>query len=189
MDADEMVEAIRALQEGLQVAMADMRDLITEMAIVKPVENSEVYQFIVNLQAAGMGHMALDYIQRRYKVNLASAESYLFDFVDTYSNTNQMVYTMKSTIQNVTEEPPPPGTEEPVRTPKKRVLKVKKATAPGSPTKPRGLLVWNSFLQMTKSEMEAAGEPTTYSTVLKRAVDTKNADLESYKLFAENWTP
>jgi len=66
----------------------------------------------------------------------------------------------------------------------KRVLK-KKASYP---MKSPALLIWNSFVDVTRSEMETSGVTVSYEDVVKKAVELKKSDPDAYKLFSENWS-
>jgi hypothetical protein len=72
---------------------------------------------------------------------------------------------------------------------KKTILKVKKIKS--EEPKPKGVLIWNAFMNTVKAEMMQADgtvEPS-YNDIMKKAQEMKEADPESYKLFSENWTP
>jgi hypothetical protein len=56
-------------------------------------------------------------------------------------------------------------------------------------SKKSGFLVWNSFLDLVKSEMESDGSQVKYDDLVKRALEMKRSDPESYRLFSETWTP
>jgi hypothetical protein len=73
---------------------------------------------------------------------------------------------------------------------KKTILKLKKNPGPeGQEVKPKGVLIWNSFMKTVKAEMEAAaGQELSYDDIRKKAQEMKEADPESYKLFSDNWT-
>ena len=74
---------------------------------------------------------------------------------------------------------------------KKTILKLKKTPSPeGQEVKPKGVLIWNSFMKTVKAEMQtvAGGEEPSYDDVRKKAQEMKEADPESYKLFSDNWT-
>ena len=83
------------------------------------------------------------------------------------------------------------GTTEPVASKKKTILKSKKLTIPsGEEPKPKGVLIWNAFMNTVKDEMmKISGniEPS-YNDVLKKAQEEKEAEPESYRLFSENWS-
>jgi hypothetical protein len=77
---------------------------------------------------------------------------------------------------------------EPVR--KKTVLKLKKTPTSSDEPKPKGVLIWNAFMNTVKAEMMQGGttvEPS-YNDIMKRSQELKEADPESYKLFTENWS-
>jgi hypothetical protein len=74
---------------------------------------------------------------------------------------------------------------------KKTILKMKKTSVNPDEPKPKGVLIWNSFLNTVKMEMIQADpsvEPS-YNDTMKRAKELKESDPDSYKLFCENWTP
>jgi hypothetical protein len=161
MDPREMLETIRSLEARLEEAMTEVDELMSEMSVDQDLDKQEVFTFIRNLQVSGMGNMALEYIQRRFRVNELTAESYLFDFVDSHTPLEAPV-------------------EAPVQAPVQAPVKEKKTSS-------KGLLAWNAFMEMTRNEMESEGlEPVTYNAVKKRALDAKQQDPESYKLFVES---
>ena len=156
-----MLETIRSLEARLEEAMTEVDELMSEMSVDQDLDKQEVFTFIRNLQVSGMGNMALEYIQRRFRVNELTAESYLFDFVDSHTPLEAPV-------------------EAPVQAPVQAPVKEKKTSS-------KGLLAWNAFVEMTRNEMESEGlEPVTYNAVKKRALDAKQQDPESYKLFVES---
>jgi DNA repair ATPase RecN len=53
----------------------------------------------------------------------------------------------------------------------------------------KSLQVWNSFLKVVRTELEMNGSNVSYDDVVKKAREMKESDQDSYKLFAENWTP
>ena len=151
-----MLETIKSLEARLEEAMEEVDELMSEMAVDPDLDKQAVFTFIRNLQLAGMGNMALEYIQRRFNVNEATAESYLFDFVDSHA-----------------------PLEAPVQAPVQAPVKEKRVS--------RGLLGWNAFMEMTRTTMESEGlDSITYNSVKKRALNAKQQDPESYKLFVES---
>ena len=56
-------------------------------------------------------------------------------------------------------------------------------------SKKSGFLVWNSFLDLVKNEMESDGSQVKYDDLVKKALELKRSNPESYKLFSETWTP
>ena len=167
-----MLDTIQSLEARLEEAMAEVDELMSEMDVDTDLDKQEVFTFIRNLQLSGMGNMTLEYIQRRFKVNEVTAESYLFDFVDSHGPTPLLQPEAVKKPQAVNE---PHALEAPVP------LQQKKANS-------KGLLAWNAFMEMTRSEMEAEGlEPLTYNAVKKRALEVKQQDPESYKLFVESF--
>jgi len=155
-----MLETIKSLEARLEEAMEEVDELMSEMAVDPDLDKQEVFTFIRNLQLAGMGNMALEYIQRRFNVNEATAECYLFDFVDSHAPLEAPV---QAPVQATVQAP----------------VKEKKVS--------RGLLGWNAFMDMTRTTMESEGlDSITYNAVKKRALNAKQQDPESYKLFVES---
>ena len=168
-----MLETIKSLEARLEEAMAEVDELMSEMAVDPDLDKQEVFTFIRNLQVSGMGNMAIEYIQRRFNVNEATAESYLFDFVDSHAP-------LEAPVQAPVQAPVEAAVEPPVQAPVQAPVKEKKTSS-------KGLLAWNAFMEMTRNEMESEGlEPVTYNAVKKRALDAKQQDPESYKLFVES---
>ena len=56
-------------------------------------------------------------------------------------------------------------------------------------SKKSGFQVWNSFLDLVKNEMESDGSQVKYDDLVKKALELKRSNPESYKLFSETWTP
>ena len=179
-----MLDTIKSLEARLEEAMEEVDELMSEMDVDTDLDKQEVFTFIRNLQLAGMGSMALEYIQRRFKVNEVTAETYLFDFVDSHGPTpllqpeavKKPQAVKKPRAVNETQALNQPETVEALVP-----LQQKKANS-------KGLLAWNAFMEMTRSEMEAEGlEPLTYNAVKKRALEVKQQDPDSYKLFVESF--
>jgi hypothetical protein len=55
--------------------------------------------------------------------------------------------------------------------------------------KKSGFLIWNSFVNVVKLEMESNGSQMKYDDIVKKAIEMKKADPESYRLFSETWSP
>jgi len=72
---------------------------------------------------------------------------------------------------------------------KKTILKLKKTHVSSDEPKPKGVLIWNAFMNMVKAEMmQGSSAEPSYNEVLKKALEEKEANPESYKLFSENWS-
>ena len=76
---------------------------------------------------------------------------------------------------------------------KRTVIRLKKAndtTQEAHEPKPKGVLIWNAFINTVKAEMMQgkAGEEPSYNDVMKKAQELKEEDPISYRLFADNWT-
>ena len=57
-----------------------------------------------------------------------------------------------------------------------------------NPGKINSMLIWNSFMKMVKAEMESSGRKISYAEVRRKAIEMKNLDPDSYKIFSENFT-
>jgi hypothetical protein len=232
------------MQEELVSALAEVNRLTSDL--VKSQQNTEpearppltpsseeerdnVRRFLFNLQKSGMTNMmaADNYIQKRFGFTKAKSEDYLFDYIDNYSEIEDLyskprvdLSESSSVSTNGTKKrkgPKPyaemtpeelaeakakakaradakvenvtPAVEEPIETPvrKKTIIRLKKTdTEP----KPKGVLIWNAFMNMVKAEMMQGGngvEPS-YADIVKKAQELKEADPVSYKLFTDNWT-
>ncbi len=83
------------------------------------------------------------------------------------------------------------STEEPVVR-KRTIIRLKKTVDPdqeGHEPKPKGVLIWNAFMNTVKLEMmqDSNGEEPSYTAIVKKAQELKEADPISYKLFTDNW--
>ncbi len=75
---------------------------------------------------------------------------------------------------------------------KRTVIRLKKTVEPGQEVqepKPKGVLIWNAFMNTVKLEMMQGtnGEEPSYNEVMKKAQELKESDPVSYKLFTDNW--
>ena len=70
---------------------------------------------------------------------------------------------------------------------KKTIIRLKKPDA--QEPKPKGVLIWNAFMNTVKAEMMQGngGVEPSYNDIMKKAQELKEADPVSYKLFTENW--
>jgi len=95
----------------------------------------------------------------------------------------------KSKTEKVEE--PVSSLEAPVVARKRTVIRLKKAEAPGQESqepKPKGVLIWNAFINTVRAEMmQGTEEEPSYNEVMKKAQELKEADPISYKLFSDNW--
>ena len=74
---------------------------------------------------------------------------------------------------------------------KRTVIRLKKVEADQEvhEPKPKGVLIWNAFMNTVKVEMMQGnnGEEPSYNEIMKKAQELKEADPISYKLFTDNW--
>jgi hypothetical protein len=71
---------------------------------------------------------------------------------------------------------------------KKTVIRLKKSDT--QEPKPKGVLIWNAFMNMVKDDMmrSSNGVEPSYNDIMKKAQELKDSDPVSYKLFADNCT-
>jgi hypothetical protein len=71
---------------------------------------------------------------------------------------------------------------------KKTVIRLKKSDT--QEPKPKGVLIWNAFMNMVKDDMmrSSNGVEPSYNDIMKKAQELKESDPVSYKLFADNCT-
>lgn len=182
-------------------------------------EREQVMRFLFNLQKSGITNMSLadEFIQKRFGFVKAKCEEYLFNFIDNYTEL-EAVYSRPKEVSDVSvavvkkRKGPKPYSEmtpeeladakarkanrdpkvevAPAEAPviKKTIIKLKKKL---DEPKPKGVLIWNAFMNTVKAEMMQADttvEPP-YNDIVKKAQELKESDPDSYKLFSDNWTP
>jgi hypothetical protein len=169
----EIIQHIGKLQNDLASAVNEMNSLFGELKGFAPApkpsftsideERSHVFRFMFNLQDSGITNMinSDSFLQKRFGFTKAKAEQYVFEYIDNYTK-------LRSEYSEVKKAEGP------------RVIKLKKSNA---------MAIWNSFLQIVKAEMESGGVLVKYEDVRKKAIEMKESDPESYKVFSDNWTP
>ena len=86
----------------------------------------------------------------------------------------------------------PVASIEPPVTRKRTVIRLKKVVSSEQEVqepKPKGVLIWNAFMNTVKAEMMQGsnGVEPSYNDIVKKAQELKEADPISYKLFTDNW--
>jgi len=169
---------------------------------------------ITNMMAAD------DFIQKRFGFAKVKCQDYLFIYIDNYTELEAVYMNPKALVDTSIvvaaakkRKGPKPYSEmspeelaeakakkaiskqvdsdQTVPQLKKTVLKIKKTPVKSDEPKPKGVLIWNAFMNTVKAEMiqaDSAVEPS-YNDIMKKSQELKEADPESYKLFSENWTP
>lgn len=206
MDAseDQILAMITRMQDDLTSALAELAQLTAELKQFRDKEKqglsltatvfasldderAQVMRSLFALRDLGIVNMmnADEYLQKRFGFTQAKARQYLFDYIDNCQELDKLY-----SRPNYTPIPEPLVL-------KKTVLKSKKVTTTNvSPPdvniatlKPNALQVWNSFVNTVKLEMlQSTGAEPSYNEALKKACEMKDADPDSYKLFAENWS-
>jgi len=240
MTDSQLIQSVIKMQEELVSALAEVSRLTSDMAksqevyssVVKPgfasseEEKEQVMRFLFNLQKSGITNMmaADEFIQKRFGFAKVKCQTYLFDYIDNYTDLELLYSKPKAVVDNsivvaatkkrkgpkpysemtpeelaeakakkaIRDVAKPSEGDQPVSevTTKKTVLKIKKTPKSEEP-KPKGVLIWNAFMNTVKAEMMQADstvEPS-YNDIMKKSQEMKEADPESYKLFSENWTP
>lgn len=206
MDAsdDQLLAMIVKMQDDLTTALEELSQLTLELKRFREKEQQErsltatvfgsldeeraqVMRSLFALRDLGIVNMmnADEYLQKRFGFTQAKARQYLFDFIDNCQELEPLYSRSNNTVSKVPDVP------------KKTVLKSKKVLAPKPDApevavdtpKPNALQVWNSFVNTIKLEMfHSTGVEPSYNEYLKRAQEMKEADPDSYKLFADNWS-
>ena len=201
---DQLLAMIVKMQDDLTTALEELGQLTAdlkrfrekeqqELSILNPVfgsldeERTQVMRSLFALRDTGIVNMmcADQYLQKRFGFTQAKAQQYLFDFIDNCQELEPLYSRSNTTVSKVPDVP------------KKTVLKSKKVLAPKPDAsevtvdtpKPNALQVWNSFVNTVKLEIfHSTGVEPSYNEYLKKAQEMKEADPESYKLFADNWS-
>ena len=206
MDAsdDQLLAMIVKMQDDLTTALEELSQLTVELKRFREKEQQErsltatvfgsldeeraqVMRSLFSLRDLGIVNMmnADEYLQKRFGFTQAKARQYLFDFIDNCQELEPLYSCSNNTVSKVPDVP------------KKTVLKSKKVLAPKPDApevtldtpKPNALQVWNSFVNTIKLEIfHSTGVEPSYNEYLKKAQEMKEADPDSYKLFAENWS-
>lgn len=206
MDAsdDQLLAMIVKMQDDLTTALEELSQLTVELKRFREKEQQErsltatvfgsldeeraqVMRSLFSLRDLGIVNMmnADEYLQKRFGFTQAKARQYLFDFIDNCKELELLYSRSNNTVSKVPDVP------------KKTVLKSKKVLAPKldapevavDTPKPNALQVWNSFVNTIKLEMfHSTGVEPSYNEYLKKAQEMKEADPDSYKLFADNWS-
>lgn len=206
MDAsdDQLLTMIVKMQDDLTTALEELSQLTVELKRFREKEQQErsltatvfgsldeervqVMRSLFSLRDLGIVNMmnADEYLQKRFGFTQAKARQYLFDFIDNCKELELLYSRSNNTVSKVPDLP------------KKTVLKSKKVLAPKldapevavDTPKPNALQVWNSFVNTIKLEMfHSTGVEPSYNEYLKKAQEMKEADPDSYKLFADNWS-
>ena len=198
---DQLLAMIVKMQDDLTTALEELGQLTAELkkfrereqqqlSLLDPgEERAQVMRSLFALRDLGIVNMmnADEYLQKRFGFTQAKARQYFFDFIDNCRVLEPMYSLPNNTV--------PHSPEPPVI--KKTVLKSKKVLAPKPDApevtldtqKPNALQVWNSFVNTVKLEMmHSTGVEPSYNEYFKKAQEMKDADPDSYKLFADNWS-
>jgi hypothetical protein len=205
-------ELINILEElnRLRTEVMQMQEVPKQTFTSLEDERAHVFRFLFNLQKTGITNMlgADDYIQKRFGFTKAKSLEYSFEYIDNYDEL-RVVYSKASvkalkvpSVKKRKSSTPPESLEpeasvakievsEPldvplVSEPKKKIIKIKKkAVGSTEEQKPKGVLIWNSFMNTVKAEMfQKSGVEPSYDEVRKKSIEMKKSDPESYKLFS-----
>jgi len=196
---DQLLAMILKMQDDLTTALEELSQLTAELkkfrekeqqelSLLDPEEErAQVMRSLFALRELGIVNMmnADEYLQKRFGFTQAKARQYFFDFIDNCQELEPLYSRSNTAVSKVPDLP------------KKTVLKSKKVLAPKSDApevtldtqKPNALQVWNSFVNTVKLEMtHSTGVEPSYNEYFKKAQEMKDADPDSYKLFADNWS-
>jgi hypothetical protein len=196
---DQLLAMILKMQDDLTTALEELCQLTAELkkfrekeqqelSLLDPEEErAQVMRSLFALRDLGIVNMmnADEYLQKRFGFTQAKARQYFFDFIDNCQELEPLYSRSNTAVSKVPDLP------------KKTVLKSKKVLAPKPDApevtldtqKPNALQVWNSFVNTVKLEMmHSTGVEPSYNEYFKKAQEMKDADPDSYKLFADNWS-
>jgi len=196
---DQLLAMILKMQDDLTTALEELSQLTAELkkfrekeqqelSLLDPEEErAQVMRSLFALRELGIVNMmnADEYLQKRFGFTQAKARQYFFDFIDNCQELEPLYSRSNTAVSKVPDLP------------KKTVLKSKKVLTAKSDTpevtldtqKPNALQVWNSFVNTVKLEMmHSTGVEPSYNEYCKKAQEMKDADPDSYKLFADNWS-
>ena len=196
---DQLLAMIVKMQDDLTTALEELGQLTAELkkfrereqqelSLLDPgEERAQVMRSLFALRDLGIVNMmnADEYLQKRFGFTQAKARQYFFDFIDNCRELDPLYSRSNTVVSKVPDVP------------KKTVLKSKKVLAPKPDApevtldtqKPNALQVWNSFVNTVKLEMmHSTGVEPSYNEYFKKAQEMKDADPDSYKLFADNWS-
>lgn len=171
-----LIERIKCLEDKLKLRITEIQELLSHKSdymlfLNTHEERDNVMNFLSNLEKKNLLNIldSDDCLQKIFGFSADKAKAYVFDYV---CNDSSKVEPVKTLSENIS-------------TPQKKTFKIKKE----EPVKSRAILIWNSFLNIVKLEMEANNEVVKYDDVVAKAKEMKDSDPSSYKLFSENWTP
>jgi hypothetical protein len=196
---DQLLAMIVKMQDDLTMALEELGQLTAdlkkfrekeqqELSLLGPgEERTQVMRSLFALRDLGIVNMmnADEYLQKRFGFTQAKARQYFFDFIDNCRELDPLYSRSNTAASKVPDVP------------KKTLLKSKKVLAPKPDApevtldtqKPNALQVWNSFVNTVKLEMmHSTGVEPSYNEYFKKAQEMKDADPDSYKLFADNWS-
>lgn len=206
MDTD-LISKTKEIEDRLESVMSELNTLLTDMSKSPTFETEEdergtVFLYIFNILDIDQRNLIYvdEFLKKRFGFSVSKAKLYMSEFIDNYKKIREKY--APAVVQLIKKKGPKPYSEmtaeelaiakakrakKPVENigPVKKILKTKIGD---SSMKSPGLLIWNSFVSLTQSELEAAGSQCTYEDAIKKAQELKNENPEDYKLFSENWT-
>jgi hypothetical protein len=199
-----LINRIELIESDIHSALSDLDKLMAKV----PVESDEeeknsVYAFVFKVLRTDLVKLINvdEFLVKRFGFTLEKSQKYLFDIIDKFSELRGKYEQQVPVNTIVKKKGPKPYSqmtpEEVVAAKAKRASKTSDSEAApkrilkkkgDSQMKSQGLLIWNSFVDITRVEMEASGSTVSYDEVVKKAVELKKSDPDAYKLFSDNWT-
>jgi hypothetical protein len=201
MDTD-LINKTKEIEDRLESTMVELNALMTDMSKSPTFDTEEdergtVFLYIFNILDIDQRNLINvdEFLKKRFGFSVSKAKLYMSEFIDNYKKIREK-YT-PVVAQVIKKKGPKPYSEmtaeelavakakrakklEGDRVPVKKILKTK--------INDKSSAIWNSFISLTQTTLEADGSPCTYEDAIKKAQELKKENPEDYKLFSENWT-
>lgn len=199
-----LINRIEVIESDIQSALSDLDKLMAKVPFESDEEEkNSVYAFVFKVLRTDLVKLINvdEFLVKRFGFTLEKSQKYLFNIIDNFSELRGKYEQQVPVNTIVKKKGPKPYSqmtpEEVVAAKAKRASKTPDSEAApkrilkkkgDSQMKSQGLLIWNSFVDITRVEMEASGSTVSYDEVVKKAVELKKSDPDAYKLFSDNWT-
>jgi hypothetical protein len=199
-----LINRIELIESDIHSALSDLDKLMAKVPFESDEEEkNSVYAFVFKVLRTDLVKLINvdEFLVKRFGFTLEKSQKYLFDIIDKFSELRGKYEQQVPVNTIVKKKGPKPYSqmtpEEVVAAKAKRASKTSDSEAApkrilkkkgDSQMKSQGLLIWNSFVDITRVEMEASGSTVSYDEVVKKAVELKKSDPDAYKLFSDNWT-
>jgi hypothetical protein len=209
-----LIKKNKEIEERIDSALNELNTLMADMSKSSTFETDEdekavVFLYIINILDIDQRNLIYidEFLKKRFGFPVLKAQFYMCEFIDHHKEIRERYTRVVQPVQVVVKKKGPKPysemTPEEVAVAKAKraakatvapvivppVKKILKTKSNDSSMKSPGLLIWNSFVSLTRNELEKAGSPSSYDDSVKKAQELKNNDPDGYKLFSDNWTP